>query len=1355
MSVFPLLRIRILLISLFFVAGLPAQKQEIKFERISIEEGLTQSSVFITVQDKEGFIWFGTEEGLNKFDGYQFKTFYRKNYIDSTSLTDSWINWMSFDHGDELWIGTSSGGLNRLDLRSETFKHYRYQPQDTTSLSSDRILTVYTDSKNNVWVGTDGGGLNKFDRSRNCFIHFLHNSGNRNSLSHNNIITILEDRSGFLWLGTDGGGLDRFDPVTRSFTHFVHDPRNSRSISNNVIYALEQDQSGKIWVGTGNGLNEFDPGQGIFRRFYHDPADDHSISNNYVRSLSEDRNGNLWIGTNGAGLNRYNPDNNDFAVFTNNPSNPKSLSNNNVWNIFEDRSGTIWVGTNSGVNKFSRARFLHYKNNPVDPGSLSNNFLWSIYEDRSGGIWIGTNGGGLEYFDRTKERFIHHRPDPENSNSIGGDRILSILEDSEGYFWLGLYGAGLDRYDLDKKKYIHFRCNNQDNSSLPHDNVWALLEDSSGRIWIGTDDGLCVYDKSKRTFGRIQDQLSTPHTLTGIRIRVLYKDTRGMIWIGTYGGGLNRFDPLTNSSTLYQHDPVSAGSLSNNRVSSIYEDAQGTMWIGTAGGLNKLLPGQDKFVVYTDEQGLPNNVIYGILGDKEGNLWMSTNKGLSRFNPQTGIFLNYDVHDGLQSNEFNAGAYRKSKNGEMFFGGVNGFNIFDPEQIKVDAFIPPIHLTSFKKFDKPVRFPITLTRMNEIRLACTENYFSFEFAALDYTNPRKNQYAYKLEGFDLDWVVCGNRRYASYTNLDAGRYTFQVRGSNSDGVWNNKGTSVRITIIPPFWKTIWFRIFISITGLGLVYGIYKKRVRNIKKQKNILEQQVAERTAQIEERTLLLRKKTTELQRKTIELRQTNSQLRVAKSETDNILNNVQEGFFLLNVEFEIGSQYSKALETIFNQKKLAQKNLLEFLNQKIPSHTIPEVVDYLELMFDTNIDESSMSELNPLTRIELVFNARADNQPVRKFLSFEFRRIKFKDRISGLIVTVNDITEQVELSRRLEKSEAKTREQVEWLTSILHIEAPLLQEFMDGANTELELIEQLSAHLNHDGNGLPVLDKLYRSVHLVKGNASLLDLPFFAKQAHRVEDRISEIKKKAEFKKRDLTILESEIKEMRRILTELQELIGRISKIHSHFRPRRSYENQLLLKSIRNLIANLANELNKKVKFNCTNFNADQIPYPYRLLVKDILVQLVRNAMIHGIEQVEERTSSHKVETGTIELSTGLDLGIFQICFRDDGRGLQIEKLRRQAMISGKWDPREIEKWDEHLVVSLIFEPGITTTETADLNAGRGMGMDIVRHKVEGHGGTIQVKYASGQFCEFIIQLPVAAEKENTRNGEKKPGVC
>lgn len=830
-----------------------SQNENLKFERLSLLDGLSQNTVTSIIQDRQGFMWFATMDGLNKYDGYNF-TVYKHIPVNPNSLSSNSLWALYQDKQGFIWVATVSAGLDRLDPRTETITHFSSDSLNPNSLSGNRIRALCEDDAGFLWVGTRDNGLNRYDPDTGTFTRYKHDPEKPTSISDNHIRSLMADKNGKLWIGTTYGGLNLFDPDLESFSHFTFDAADPRSLSSNNVEAIEKDSEGILWVGTyGGGLNRLildSQGQAGFVHYRHDVQNPSSLSDDVIQTIYTDSAGELWIGTISGGLCRFDRESEDFVCYQHQLDDPESISFNNIQSVFEDASRNLWIGTwGGGLSKLDRkaTKFVHYSNKPNDPNSLCHNYVRAIWQGPSGELWIGTSGGGLDRIDRQKNKFVHYMHDPSDPNSISSNDVRSVSQDRNGALWIGTYGDGLNRFipptglsawKAEPSRFIHFKHDPGNLNSLSNDYVWTVYVDRSGILWLGTNDGLNRFDPGAQIFTHYKHEKNNPNSLINNIVRAIYEDKTGNLWLGTYGG-LSMLSPATQEFKNYSHRKDDPGSLSSSAVMSIFESDSGALWLGTlGGGLNKLDIRQEKFTHYLESDGLPNTFVHTILGDGGGNLWLATNKGLSRFSeamPNGEKFRNFDVHDGLQSNEFNVGSAFRSRNGELFFGGINGFNSFFPDKLENNPYAPLIAITDFEIFNVPAALNGAISHTKEIELSHEDRFFSFEFAALDYTFPRKNQYAYKMEGFDSDWIYSGSRRYAGYTNLDPGEYIFRVKGSNNDGLWNEEGASVRIKIMPAFWQTWWFRVLALLITCSLLGFIYRRRVAQLRRAKKTQE----------------------------------------------------------------------------------------------------------------------------------------------------------------------------------------------------------------------------------------------------------------------------------------------------------------------------------------------------------------------------------------------------------------------------------------------------------------------------------------------------------------------------------------
>ena len=909
------------ILTFFFVLGFSSLYCQLntnfKFERISsemmkLDKGLSQNSVQTIIQDKEGYMWFGTWDGLNRFDGYDFSII-RPDYFNATSgISSPSIRILFQDKDGFIWIGTENG-LNKYDPNTRKISQYKNDLLDNNTLSNDYIDAICEDNQGFIWVGTKDG-LNKLNKKTGKIIRYYLNPCNTNSLSNNSIMYLLSDSSGFLWIATQKG-LNRLNLNTKVFSRYYHNPAVKTSISNDFINCLFIDNNHNLWVGTDDGLNLLKKQSKNFISFKKQASDPLSLSNNNVKTITQDKNGILWIGTIG-GVNYMNTNDYKFYSYTSNSNDNTSLSNDYINCIYEDNSGNIWIGTAwGGLNKIDKQskKFRHFSHlNNIGNNSINNNLIWSIVNDKKGNIWIGTNGGVNIYNKKTKKfSYITHQANNKNSLASNNVRMIVIDHKRENIVWFATFDAGLDKYNTQTKTFKHYQYNPIAKNGISTNKLMSLYEDKLGDLWVGTElGGLCILNPEKETFTIFKNNPKDPHSISNNTIYPVYEDKNDIVWVGTYHG-LNRFDRQSKRFYKYFHEPSNNTSLSSDMIFSIYQDKSGYYWIGTmGGGLNRFNPITKESKYYTEANGLPNNVVYATIEDKYGNFWLSTNFGLSKFNPAKETFVNFDVKDGVQSHEFNFGASLIDEEGELFFGGMNGFNAFYPDEIVMNKNLPPIAITSFQLFN--IEIPISLKDGDTLKLNHNENFFSFEFASLDYVNSYKNKYAYFLENFDKTWnYVNASRRFADYTSIRPGNYIFRVKGSNNDGVWNEKGIKIYVQIKSPWYNTILFYIIVMLFIIASIFGIVIWRIKKIRKKH------------EVEQKMFAVQKQIFELEQKSLRLQMNphflfnslNSiQSFVIENDTDKaiyylsrfsqlmrlILNNSQQTFIVLQEELKV-----------------------------------------------------------------------------------------------------------------------------------------------------------------------------------------------------------------------------------------------------------------------------------------------------------------------------------------------------------------------------------------------------------------------------------------------------------------------
>ena len=826
-----------------------AQNGSLRFEHIGIEEGLSNNNVTAILKDTKGYIWFGTMDGLNKYDGYSF-TRYQFDPFDSNSLSQNTIYTIFEDKYGFIWVGTYEG-LCRFDRTTERFSRFKLTPG--AKFSDPNISAVSEDSDGMIWAGSFTGGLCRLDRQKRMFLpeHF----------EIMGVKCIYKDKTGVLWVGSSTG-LHKINltakkagkPADVNFTHHHYDLSNPDSLSGNNVTSIFEDHEGIMWLATNNGLNSFDKNTGKFKRYLNDPKNSHSISTNNLSLwlgtfIQDDPEGNLWIGT-GKGLNKLSRDRRGFTAYLHNSKDASSLSSDAVSALLVDKAGVLYAGTWEGKldkTNLNPKPFGLRRHEPNNINSLSSNKITAMLEDLSGIIWIGTCGGGLNQWNKRTNQFTHFRHHPSNSGTLRSDTVMALLQDRHGHLWV-CNGDVLSRLNKQTGEFVHYDSKEKNYKEEHKPYIISISEDHDGYFWLGTGSGIKRFDEKTGKFWHKRYNPADTSGLSDYSAITIFADSRDNIWIGYGSRATDKYNKRTGLFTHYKHDPKDSASISSSVVCTFFEE-QGNLWLGTlSGGMCHFDYKTEKFRTYTDKHGLPANNVYSLLTDNNNNLWVGTSNGLSRFDPIIKTFTNYDYRDGLQGNVFVAtdntnlskGGCLKASDGTLYFGGNNGFNFFDPQQLKPDSLIAPVVITQFKLFDELVK---GANESKEIVLKYDQNYFSFEFASLSFYNPSKNKYTYRLEGVDKDWVYSGSRHYAGYTNIDPGTYTFKVKGTNNDGVWNEQGASIIIIIKPPWWKTLLFRIAAGLFVIVSFYGLVRWRLQQkfrLQLERSEKEKQVAE-----------------------------------------------------------------------------------------------------------------------------------------------------------------------------------------------------------------------------------------------------------------------------------------------------------------------------------------------------------------------------------------------------------------------------------------------------------------------------------------------------------------------------------
>lgn len=869
---------------LLLTPPLSGQDEYVRFKHISINDGLSLSSVYNIYQDSKGFMWFGTEDGLNKYDG-QTITVYGATTDQYNILANKWVELVYEDKSGTMWIG-SRGGLTKYNPRKGVFTPFQHDANDPSTLSNDTITVVEADLRNELWVGTFQG-LNRVDRFTNEVERIIPEDSSLSGLT-SHITDFLQDESGIFWIATLEGlysydrksGLffsetagDLLSENTPIYTMAYGDESIWLGVDSGMVrldLSLVQDHQfipikfdapritiarilpdnlGQIWIQTMDGLYCYrGPDQGLMN-VRSSGETTNSLALNPIEPLIKDKDGFIWYGTFGDGVYQFDPTDFSQKHYLHNPADPQSLAENSINCIFQDRSGTTWFGTfGAGISILNpwANRFTLFKNNPFNQNSLASSFVWSICETSDSTLWFGTNAHGISCYDQHNGNFRHFDHNPSDPSSLAHSSVRKIYQDSRERIWIGTDGGGMDLYNPGDRSFKHFKHDPQNPGSLSNNSVRTVYEDRQGRIWVGTRNGLNLMQEDGSSFRHfLMDGGSDNEPPHNFIYSAIYQDLEDRMWVGTYGGGLCLLDPESGECTSFHHDPEDPNTLSDNIVFSLYEDNLSRFWIGTNSGLNMFYPATNSFRRFGVGEGLANEVIYGILPDDDNNIWLSTNRGIIRFNLESFKVKNFDMNDGLQSNEFNGGAYHRGYDGRLYFGGVYGLNVIDPASIEPIKNVTEVTLTKLEVLGKEVQIGSVdledefeahpgrivesegefysrenVTYMEEIVLDYKHRFISIEFSALNNLQPDKLTYSYIMENLETDWNNAGSRNYVSYANMKAGSYLLKVVAENLDGYRSDPPMQLSIVITPPFWLKWWFILIEILIFMAVAVMIY-------------------------------------------------------------------------------------------------------------------------------------------------------------------------------------------------------------------------------------------------------------------------------------------------------------------------------------------------------------------------------------------------------------------------------------------------------------------------------------------------------------------------------------------------------
>ncbi len=958
------------------------QDSDIKFQHLSVKDGLSQSTVNDILQDSDGFMWFATNDGVNRYDGRIFKAYRNLKTLDNRLISK--ITVLFEDYDKQLWVGTFGGGIFLYNKQKEEWINYLHNSKDNQTISNNNISGII-ETKEGLWVSTYNGGLNLFDKKANTFTS-VKLYKNHNTSLHSVIYTITSSSDNHLILGSSNGIL-KLNPENKTYSNYLVIDKYNKITNPGEPRAIYEDGIGNIWLGTENdGLFILNKGDTVFKKFIYP---DKQAKKFAIRSLMEDDRQNIWIGYDGEGVGVYNLPDRSFSLLKNDEDNLNSIKNNTVYAIYQSNDGVIWLGNYAGgINIYDRKKnkFKTYRHVLNKENSLINNNVRTIYEDKKENIWIGTRNG-MDLFDPKNNNFTHYRHQKDDPTSLSYDIVLDILEDSRGNFWVGTFSGGLNLFNRKKGAFKAYKNMPSDNNSLSNNNVYKIYEDSYNILWIGTLAGLNRFDTEKEKFIRYP-------FISGIKD--IYEDHENRLLIGS-DKGLLLFNRKTGTAKDIQANE------DYRQVFCIFQDKNDTFYIGTEGaGILVFDKNLNYIQSITEKDGLPNNNVYGILEDRKSNLWISTNKGLTKYSIPENIFYYYDINDGLQGYEYNSGSYLKSSNEKFYFGGTNGFNVFEPGEIKTNTYIPNVLISEFKLFNKEIKVgtknsPLeeSILTANKIQLKHDKSAISLGFSCLNYTNPEKNQFAYMIDGFEDKWNYIGTSNQVTFTNLPPGKYVFKVKASNNDLLWNEQPDTLHIEVTPPLYKT-WYAIVFYFLFVVLLLILFKQYTLIGVEEKSRLQIEKLERQKKEELNQLKL----TFFTNISHEFR---TPLTLILAPVQNILERYKNDL-LLKKQLTLVENNAKKLLNLVNQlmdfRKIDQKKYeLKLIYSDIIGYTREVVENFRQLALDKQITLNFFSEVD---KLDTWFSSDVIDKVMYNLLSNAFKNTSPGCEVSIYISRIN-----------------------------------------------------------------------------------------------------------------------------------------------------------------------------------------------------------------------------------------------------------------------------------------------------------------------------------------------------------------
>ncbi|MES2676634.1 MAG: two-component regulator propeller domain-containing protein [Pseudomonadota bacterium] len=1357
-----------------FSLGVAAQDypKKMSFRNIMQNQDIAMGEVEAIIQDHEGFMWLGGSNALLRYDGYEFLGIPIAANDAKKGSEPQFVKLvvdLFEDSHKQLWISTRDG-LLKYDRAHEVARRLSWQ--DGKTIKIVRTLTLAEAPGGEMLVGTYDG-LIVFDPVTDIANVIAHVAGDVDSLPNNTVRNIVVDKNGIIWLATDAG-LVRMEWPSRKMTLISPYPANPASLPDNAVRTMAQDKEGNLWLGVVNGLYKFNPESGAIKRYQHDPNNQHSLAHNLIRDIFVDKNGWVWSGSDAGGLSLYDAANDRFIRFRKEDGSAGSLSSNTIRRIYQDDAGDMWVGTYpSGLNfhdHSTEAISVYRKELEINRGLLDNN-VEAVIEDGDGNLWIGA--GGVTRYNPVADSFIHYqKPD----NDIASPRIfnstsaISALYDRDGDIWFGTWGLSYHRYNkkTDSFEQLPFdaslsRTKIKTSTKLIDSVVWGIYQDKQKNLWLGThNSGVTQYDKKTGQYTNYEPTQNDPTSISTTVVWTMFEDSAGRFWVGT-ANGLNLLDRENGIFKRYFARPDDPQSLVNDSILSIYEDKKNRLWFGTNRGLHLFHPETDNFTVYNTTNGFIDNGIRAVTEDQFGNLWLGSNNGVIKFNPDTKIVRNYVRYNGEKIGGIATGAARATRKGEIVFGTKSGLYVFDVNKLMTNEKVPPIVLTDFRIFTKKILtndvdkiLTKAINQTDQVTLDYTKSMISFSFSALNYRDSDKNQYAYKLEGFDDKWREVGNQRTALYTNLDAGNYIFKVKASNNDGIWNETGKSIKVTQLPPPWKTWWAYLIYLLAVLAIIIQFVhsqRKKRRLVEQQNRLLEIKVAERTA---------------------ELREKNNDIQA-------MLSNIPQGLFTIEVGGNIHPEYSRFLENIFETTEIAGRNVMSllFAGANLGGDTLASVSAAIKSMIGED-------KINYEFNSHLLITAYEVNLGVkRKYLSLDWSPIVSDNDIVKLMVSVRDVT----LLKQLESEALTKKRELEIISQLLNVSAKKYLAF--ATSTKRFIAENRDAIKSSEHRNDSAIALLFRNMHTIKGNCRTFGFRFFSDVVHEVESAYSALiaDTAADWNREQLL---AGLARVENLLYEFEyinySVLGRgvkgkdqegfwadtnvinvmqnsIDSANKKFPALEEGKELFPIQKLLNIaltiplnevladiissLASIATQLNKPAPQVVVDDNHVRIRSTATELLTNIFAHILRNCVDHGIEAPAVRLERGKPASGKIEVRAVVIDERLYLRVKDDGQGIDIDKLFNEGVELGQWTATDTP--DYQAIANLIFASGVSTKEQVSDISGRGVGMEAVKHFLLAHNATITLKLLGPQAegnsygCgvkvpfELNIELPAA----------------